>query len=98
MAKRQLGRRRSGPPSEGSQDFLTTAQVALRLGISPRTICYWAASGTLPGAKVGRQWRFQQAEVRKWVESRRLAAGPRQRQSFPLRLSFPRLVYIPNER
>jgi excisionase family DNA binding protein len=53
MAREQSGRRRSGPPLEGSQDFLTTAEVARWLGISPRTICYWAASGTFPGIKVG---------------------------------------------
>lgn len=39
--------------------LLTAAEVATRLGVSDRTVRYWANAGTLPGQKNGQKlWRF----------------------------------------
>jgi len=77
MARGESGR--PSVPLGGSPEFMTTAQVARWLGASPRTVSYWAAAGTLPAVKIGRQWRFEKSAVRKWIDSKR--SGPRQRNS-----------------
>jgi len=57
-------------PKSGQQDiFLSTAAVARWLGISPRTVCFWAECGEIPALKVGRQWRFREEEIRRWLET-----------------------------
>jgi len=55
----------------GQQDdaFLSTATVARWLGISPRTVCFWAECGEIPALKVGRQWRFRENEIRRWLDT-----------------------------
>ena len=49
--------------------FLSTATVARWLGISPRTVCFWAECGEIPALKVGRQWRFREEEIRRWLDT-----------------------------
>ena len=52
-------------------DILTTDQLAERLGISDRQgLRNLAASGTVPGWRVGGNWRYSWAEVYGWI------AGP----------------------
>ena len=51
------------------EPLLTTAAVAKWLGISTRAVCLWAESRVLPAMKIGRQWRFRQDEVSKWLRS-----------------------------
>ena len=54
----------------GQRDtFLSTATVAWWLGISPRTVCFWAECGEIPALKVGRQWRFREEEIRRWLDT-----------------------------
>jgi excisionase family DNA binding protein len=68
---RGVARRRQSGPIENSRAILTTAQVSHWLGISMRTVCYWASAGSIPAVKVGRRWRFQRTEIQEWVESKR---------------------------
>jgi len=53
---------------EQHDPFLSTATVARWLGISPRTVCFWAECGEIPARKVGRQWRFREEEIRRWLD------------------------------
>ena len=55
--------------SEYKHPFLSTAAVARWLGISTRTVCFWAECGEIPALKVGRQWRFREEELRRWLDS-----------------------------
>jgi excisionase family DNA binding protein len=55
--------------SEYKAPFLSTAAVARWLGISTRTVCFWAECGEIPALKVGRQWRFREEELRRWLDS-----------------------------
>ena len=57
------------PRGEQYDAFLSTAAVAQWLGISPRTVCFWAECGEIPALKVGRQWRFREKEIRRWLET-----------------------------
>jgi excisionase family DNA binding protein len=53
---------------EQSYPLLSTAKVAQWLGISTRTVCLWAECGEIPAVKVGRQWRFREDELRRWLD------------------------------
>ena len=46
---------------------MTVAQVAAYLQVSRRTVYSMAAAGSLPGKKVGEQWRFFKPELDKWL-------------------------------
>jgi excisionase family DNA binding protein len=52
-----------------TEPLLTTAAVAKWLGISTRAVCLWAECREIPAIKLGRQWRFRQAEVRDWLQT-----------------------------
>jgi excisionase family DNA binding protein len=59
-------------------DVLTPAQLAELLQVDEKTVRSLAASGDLPGRKVGRHWRFSRQAVLDWLatpERKRHAAG-----------------------
>ena len=49
------------------QSYLTIGQVAKRFGVDRSTVYRLAQRGTLPGFKVGNQWRFSPDIDRKSV-------------------------------
>lgn len=49
---------------------LSIEEVAEWLGVDDRTVYRLAQSGSLPGFKVGRQWRFSEDVLRSWVDDR----------------------------
>lgn len=55
---------------QGVPRYLSTAAVANRLSISPRTVRLWAEVGELPALKFGRQWRFDETILLKWLSTR----------------------------
>jgi excisionase family DNA binding protein len=49
--------------------LLRVAHVAKRLGVSPRTVRYWAEVGELKGFKIGhREWRFREQDIVEYQE------------------------------
>ena len=50
-----------------SDHILTTKDVANYLKINERTIYRLAASGELPGFRVGNSWRFKQSELEQYI-------------------------------
>jgi excisionase family DNA binding protein len=50
------------------QALLSTAAVAKWLGIATRTVCLWAECEEIPALKIGKQWRFREEDVRRWLE------------------------------
>jgi excisionase family DNA binding protein len=48
---------------------MTTAAVAKWLGVSTRTLCLWAECREIPAIKIGRQWRFRESELSRWLLS-----------------------------
>jgi excisionase family DNA binding protein len=58
-----------------AEKLITTAVVANWLGISARTVCLWAECNEIPARKVGRQWRFKEAEIRQWLRRREKQTG-----------------------
>jgi excisionase family DNA binding protein len=69
-------------PSYGADgSLLTRAQVAERLGVSPRTVARLVACGQLPCVRIGRLARFRPVDVAALVEralanDERPASGP----------------------
>lgn len=57
--------------------FLTAVQAAGVLQLDPDTVRLLAREGKLPGAKVGRQWRFDLGLLREWMRERSLAGRVR---------------------
>lgn len=51
------------------EPLLTTAAVARWLGVSTRAVCLWAECKEIPAIKIGRQWRFRQEDLARWLEN-----------------------------
>lgn len=51
------------------EPLMTTAAVAKWLGVSTRTLCLWAECREIPAIKIGRQWRFRESELSRWLLS-----------------------------
>lgn len=50
-------------------DILTIEQVAKHLKLQPQTIYKWAQEGQIPGAKVGKEWRFRKSILDEWLDT-----------------------------
>lgn len=48
--------------------MLTVKELASRLNISPKTVYQWAKEGYIPSYKLGDCWRFDENDVRQWLE------------------------------
>jgi excisionase family DNA binding protein len=55
-------------PDTERQGFLTTDEVLGYLNTTPRTIYRLIRNGELPAIRIGRQWRFQRADLDRWIE------------------------------
>jgi excisionase family DNA binding protein len=56
--------------------LLSTAAVAKWFGVSARTICFWAECGEIPALKIGRQWRFREEDLNKWLDGEQTRIMP----------------------
>jgi excisionase family DNA binding protein len=48
-------------------NILTARDVATYLRLQVTTVCNLAASGELPGFKIGKSWRFAEGELLEWI-------------------------------
>ncbi len=55
------------------RQLMTLEEVAKHLRIGKRTAYGWAKSGELPAFKVGGTWRFDRADIDRWVEEQKKA-------------------------
>jgi len=55
--------------------WLSVDEIAAHLGIKRETVYTWIAKKKMPCHKVGRLWKFNKAEINKWVRSGK--AGPK---------------------
>ncbi len=61
--------------SGGERQLMTLPEVAEHLRIGQRTAYGWAKSGKLPAFKIGNTWRFDRADIDRWVEEQKGNAG-----------------------
>ncbi len=47
-------------------DIMTLEEVAAYLKVKPQTIYTWAQEKKIPGAKLGKEWRFKKSIIDEW--------------------------------
>jgi excisionase family DNA binding protein len=50
-------------------DIMTLEEVAKYLKLQPQTVYKWAQEGQIPGAKLGKEWRFRRRLLDEWIDS-----------------------------
>lgn len=60
-----------------ADQVLTVKEVAEYLKVNERTVYRMAASGEIPGFKVGASWRFKQSEIEQWIKQQHNQTGKR---------------------
>ena len=50
-------------------EIMTVEEVAKYLKLKPQTVYKWAQEGLLPGAKLGKEWRFQRRTLDEWIDT-----------------------------
>jgi excisionase family DNA binding protein len=58
------------------QNLLTLKEVAQLLRLSPQTLYKMLRDGSISAVKIGSQWRFDQEQIRSWLQSRASAPEP----------------------
>ncbi len=56
---------------------MTIKQLAGYLNLNERTVLRLVTEGTVPGVKVGNQWRFRKAMIDTWLDDQMLGVTPR---------------------
>lgn len=56
-------------PNTELERWLNLEEISQYLGVSKDTIRLWIRKGTIPGHKVGRQYKFKVSEVDAWITS-----------------------------
>src|SRR5882724_102113 len=56
--------------------LLTIKQLATYLSLNERTVSKLVQEGTLPGVKIGNQWRFRKAMIDAWLDDQMLGLTP----------------------
>ena len=54
---------------------ITVKDVAFYLNVDEKTIYRLAQKGELPGFKVAGSWRFELADIKKWIDGRKMKAS-----------------------
>jgi len=53
--------------------LLTVDELSVYLKIPKPTVYYLAQTGRIPASKVGRHWRFEEKEIKKWLKEQQVA-------------------------
>ena len=53
--------------STADVEVLTLEEAAASLRLHPRTLRIKATEGLIPGAKIGRLWRFHKQQLEQWI-------------------------------
>jgi excisionase family DNA binding protein len=62
------------PPAAAHTRFLTPEEVAVQLRVSPAVVVRLMRRGELPALRVGRVWRVDEDEFRRWIRRRHTRA------------------------
>lgn len=57
--------------------LMTIKQVATYLNVNERTVLKLVQDGSIPGVKVGNQWRFRKAMIDTWLDDQMIGITPR---------------------
>ncbi len=86
--------------SEQSQslEFLTSAEVAQLLKMNLQVIVRKLQSGEIPGYKLGKDWRVETGQLRKWLESKSNQRRSEQEKVLKSFFVNGRLTHLPSSR
>ncbi len=56
--------------------LMTVKQLAAYLSVNERTVLKLVSEGSIPGVKVGSQWRFRKAMIDAWLDDQMLGVTP----------------------
>jgi excisionase family DNA binding protein len=59
-----------------STPFLTAGEVAQLLKLNVETVYTLIAKHGLPASRIGKQWRFDEAKIRAWIEAHSVTPAP----------------------
>jgi excisionase family DNA binding protein len=62
---------------EQPDPLMTVKHLAEYLNVNERTVLKLVSDGTLPGVKIGNQWRFRKAMIDAWLDDQMLGVTPR---------------------
>lgn len=51
------------------EEIMTLEEVAKYLKLTPQTVYKWAQEGQIPGAKLGKEWRFRRRIIDEWIDT-----------------------------
>ena len=51
------------------EEIMTLEEVARYLKLKPQTVYKWAQEEHIPGAKLGKEWRFRKSLLDEWIDS-----------------------------
>jgi excisionase family DNA binding protein len=68
--------RQAAPSAARAPGFMTPAEVAAELRVSPAVVLRLVRRGELPAVRVGRAWRVDHDDLRRWVRRHRRGGGP----------------------
>jgi excisionase family DNA binding protein len=54
---------------KNDKQYLTANEVASRFGVDAKTVYKLAQDGEMPSFKFGNQWRFDEEDLKVWVEN-----------------------------
>jgi excisionase family DNA binding protein len=49
-------------------EIMTLEEVAEYLKLKPQTVYKWAQENQIPGAKLGKEWRFRKSILDEWID------------------------------
>jgi excisionase family DNA binding protein len=52
-----------------TDEIMTLEEVARYLKLKPQTVYKWAQEGQIPGAKLGKEWRFRRSILDEWIDT-----------------------------
>jgi len=52
-----------------ADEIMTIEEVAEYLKVKPQTAYKWAQEGQIPGAKLGKEWRFRKSILDEWIDA-----------------------------
>jgi excisionase family DNA binding protein len=52
-----------------ADDIMTLEEVAKYLKLKPQTVYKWAQEEQIPGAKLGKEWRFRKRILDEWIDT-----------------------------
>ena len=55
--------------NSADEDVMTVEEVARHLKLKPQTVYKWAQEGIIPGAKLGKEWRFRRRIIDAWIDN-----------------------------